>query len=141
LPFPAGSGGAYHDDGLESPSGSTAGRLPDAAASILLNSSSAQPLSPVAPKLTLRTSLDSVPPVPIAQLPATLSAMPDFNDVIRACWQQRGRDRPSAAELLTHLQGLLAMHGGMDAMGSSSTNGLFARFSGSSGGYARSSYA
>jgi hypothetical protein len=43
----------------------------------------------------------------LANIPASLNALPEFNAIIRACWQQRDHRRPSAAELYDMLSNLL----------------------------------
>jgi hypothetical protein len=43
----------------------------------------------------------------LAQRPASLHALPELNDIIRACWQQRDLRRPTAAAVCAQLQALL----------------------------------
>jgi hypothetical protein len=47
-------------------------------------------------------------PSPLARKPASLTALYDFNDIIRLCWHHRELRRPSAQELHTQLRLLLA---------------------------------
>jgi hypothetical protein len=51
----------------------------------------------------------------LANIPASLNALPEFNAIIRACWQQRDPKRPSAAELYDMLSELLKKHGNSPA--------------------------
>jgi hypothetical protein len=52
---------------------------------------------------------DMVPPSrPLSHLPASLDALPEFNEIIRACWQQRELRRPTAGTLHAQLHALLA---------------------------------
>jgi hypothetical protein len=48
--------------------------------------------------------------VPLAQRPASLSALPELNAIIRACWAQREHRRPTAEQMHGMLRELLAKH-------------------------------
>jgi hypothetical protein len=50
-------------------------------------------------------------PRPLTQVPASLTALPEFNAIIRACWQQRDHRRPTAREVHAQLRDLAAKHG------------------------------
>jgi hypothetical protein len=55
---------------------------------------------------------DSQPSHPLlADTPASLSALPELNAIIRACWQQRDHRRPTAAAVYSQLRDLAAKHG------------------------------
>jgi hypothetical protein len=43
----------------------------------------------------------------IIELPASLTALPQLNSVIEACWQQRELRRPTAADVHIYLRGLV----------------------------------
>jgi hypothetical protein len=50
--------------------------------------------------------------LPLAQQPASLHVLPELNDIIRACWQQRDLRRPTAETVHTQVQALLQQHTG-----------------------------
>jgi hypothetical protein len=47
---------------------------------------------------------------PLSQIPASLDALPQFNAIIRACWNHREHRRPTAAALHDMLVVLLDIH-------------------------------
>jgi hypothetical protein len=49
-------------------------------------------------------------PLPLSQLPASLTALPPLNALIRQAWAQREHRRPAAAALHSQLQALLDKH-------------------------------
>lgn len=53
--------------------------------------------------------MENVGPItqPLSEIPASLNALPEFNAIIRACWNQREHRRPTAATLHEMLLALL----------------------------------
>jgi hypothetical protein len=52
-----------------------------------------------------------LPPCPLADLPASLDALLEFNTIIRTCWSHRDERRPSAAQLHSMLQHVMMKFG------------------------------
>ena len=53
--------------------------------------------------------MEQVGPItqPLSEIPASLNALPEFNAIIRACWNHREHRRPTAAALHDMLLALL----------------------------------
>jgi hypothetical protein len=51
------------------------------------------------------------PTRPLADIPASLHALPELNAIIRDCWQQRDHRRPAARHVHARLRSLAAKHG------------------------------
>jgi hypothetical protein len=56
------------------------------------------------------------PGADLAQVPASLHALPQLNSIIRACWQQKEHRRPSAAQVHDMLVALMREHANVTNM-------------------------
>jgi hypothetical protein len=66
------------------------------------------------PELPFDKTKSAAVTTPLSELPASITAMPEFNAIIRACWAQREHRRPTAAALYDMLVALLHKYNGGD---------------------------